>query len=137
MKALLLTLSLLACAPRQGPWVVSGADPALSAQALALVDAAKVVMPGSYGLTHGGRIFLAPDIWALCYPGSQAPPRYVLTGCEGQGAVYVRWPLGACPDLTCSALPHELGHLGLNAPSDDQANAMGLLIVQEFRRAVK
>jgi hypothetical protein len=49
--------------------------------------------------------------------------------------VAVAWPPPfACADLLCSALPHELAHVG-GAATEDAANAGALLVVQEWRRA--
>ena len=134
MRPLLLALLLSACAPARGPWTVrapvTGLDPALDAQAHALVEAAGRVYPTDR-YQAGGLIILAPEINRLCFPTYTGP--LVVTGCLGVGAIYIRWPLGTCPDLTCSALPHELAHLG-GAETDDAANAGGLLIVQEYRK---
>jgi hypothetical protein len=100
-------------------------------QAIALTEAAKRVMPGS-PLDLGGEIRLLPAINDLCYPG--VPTTYVITGCLAKGGIYVRWPLGTCADLTCSALPHELCHIGQGYKTrEDTADACALLVVKDYR----
>ncbi len=136
VRPITLALLLASCVSAQGPWTVRdparGVDPALDAQAHALIEAAGRVYPADR-YQAGGLVILAPDVTHLCFPTYTGP--LVVTGCLGTGAIYIRWPLGACADLTCSALPHELAHLG-GAESDDAANAGGLLIVQEWRRSL-
>jgi hypothetical protein len=136
MKTLLAALALAGCVsgPKPGPWVVSATTDASTArQALALVDAAKRLMPDS-PLEYGGDIRLLPDINALCYPHLQTD--MVISGCLNS-AVYVRWPLRGCADLTCSALPHELCHVGQGYTSTDvTAGACALLVTQEYRRGM-
>ena len=133
MRPLALALLLAACAPARGPWTVRdparGVDPALDAQAHALVEAAGRVYPADR-YQGGGLIVLAPEINKLCFPTYTGP--LIVTGCLGVGAIYIRWPMPGCPDLTCSALPHELAHLG-GADGDGAADAGGLLIVKEYR----
>ncbi len=132
-----VALLLAACAPARGPWTVrapvTGLDSALDAQAHALIEAAGRVYPAAR-YQGGGLIVLAPEINRLCFPGVDLG-RLVVTGCLSQSGIYVRWPVGTCPDLTCSALPHELAHLG-GADGDGAADAGGLLIVQEWRRSL-
>lgn len=137
MRPLALAFLLAGCATGQTPqpWTVAGTASSEEArQALALVDAAQVVYPDVPLKTWGRRIFLAPEIGGLCY-GLPAPSG--ISGCADPGNVYIRWPHGACADLTCSALPHELSHLGMQGNGTEaQADAGALLIVLEYRRGV-
>ena len=135
MRPLALALLLASCAGPRGPWTVrapqTGLDPALDAQAHALIEAAGRVY-GAEPYQAGGLIILAPEINALCFPGVDLG-RLVVTGCVGTGAVFIKWPMPGCADLTCSALPHELAHVG-GADSDGAAEAGALLIVKEYRK---
>lgn len=119
--------------PRPQPWTVAGTASSEEArQALALVEAAAVVYPETPLRTWGRRILLAPEVGALCYG---LPPSAGIAGCSDLTTVYVRWPHGACGDLTCSALPHELAHIGQQGNgTEPQADAGALLIVLEYRR---
>lgn len=131
----LIALLLAGCAsgPKPQPWTVAGTASSEEArQALALVDAAQVVYPDVPLKVWGRRIVLAPEVGVLCYG---LPPSAGISGCADVENVYVRWPHGACPDLTCSALPHELAHLCTNGGTETQAAAGALLIVKEYRRA--
>lgn len=147
-RAIPIALLLAACAAPRGPWVVQGvASSAEELQAIALAEAAKRVLPDAKDwLAGGGTIYLFPDVsWACPVPAGR-----VATGCSETGAIFVLWPhprCGPADDLTCSALAHELAHLGLargggmfggavDLATDDQADAGALLIVQEYRRSL-
>jgi hypothetical protein len=95
-----------------------------------MAEAARRVYPGRYGC---GVVHLAPEIAALCY-GPQVDRCWVVNGCLMRDGVAVRWPLPGCADLGCTALAHELAHYA-GAPSEGAADAGGLLISQEYRRA--
>lgn len=143
-----LALLLCACAAPRGPWVVQGvASREEEIQALALAEAARRVLPDAKDwLSAGGTIYLSPDIsWACPVPTGR-----VAAGCSEPGAIFVLWPhprCGPAADLTCSALAHELAHLGLakgggvfggpvDLATEDQADAGALLVVQEYRRSL-
>ena len=143
MPLILALLLLAGCATPRGPWVVQGVASAdEEAQALALVEAAKRVLPDEKGwLAQGGTIWLFPDVSFACAVPAPLKP----AGCCEPGRVWVRWPHGSAADLTGSALPHELAHLGLasgggfsgplDLVSEARADAGALIVVQEYRRA--
>jgi hypothetical protein len=143
VRLALAILALTACATPRGPWTVQGvASSDEEAQAIALVEAAKRVLPDEKGwLAAGGRIWLGPDVAFACAVPAPLKP----AGCAEPGAIWVRWPHGAAADLTASALPHELAHLGLasgggfsgppDLVSEARADAGALLVVQEYRKS--
>lgn len=141
----LVLLALTACATPDGPWRVSGLGVSddTKAQALALVEAAKRVLPDDNGwLAQGGTIWLEPVISGACY----VPPPMLPTGCASPRSIWVLYPhpTGGL-DVTRGALPHELAHLGLasgggfagplDLVSEERADAGALLVTQEYRRA--
>ena len=138
---------LLGCTTPNAPWYVSGLDAtdATRKQAADLVEAAKRVTPDKKGwLAWGGTITFLPDLTGYC----SVPQGKIPTGCAQAQRLWILWPHPACTggaDLACSALPHELCHLGLasgggfsgplDLVSDERADACALLVVQEYRRA--
>ncbi len=140
MPLIIALLLLVGCATPKGPWVVQGVASAdEEAKALALVEAAKRVLPDEKGwLAWGGTIWLQPDLTGIC----SVPPPKVPTGCASPQAIWVLYPhpVGGY-DLALGALPHELCHLGLarggafggplDMATEDQANACALLVRKE------
>lgn len=136
----LIALLLAGCAttPKPGPWSVATApDAVTAAQALAIVDAAKTLYPGT--LEYGKVIRLLPDIDVPCWGAPAQPGGLVTAACFREADLFVKWPHPKCPagaDLTCSAEAHELCHLALRGEATElQADACGLLVAQEWRRS--
>jgi hypothetical protein len=128
-------------------WTVVGGSVDQAAQAQQLVSAARSVLPDLKGyLAAGGRIVLSAALEPAPKGRCFAPPPRQLSGCSGPGRIEVLWPHPRCAagaDLTCSALAHELAHLGLasgggyagpvDVVSEERAEAGGLLIIQRWR----
>lgn len=142
----LIVLLAVGCATSHGSWSVAGGTLEEHAQAVAIEAAAERVTPDRKGwLAQGGVITLLSTLDGIC----PVPTAKSASGCSAPMFVWVLWPHPKCPagaDLTCSALAHELCHLGLergggvlggavNTGPDDQADACALLVNQEYRSA--
>jgi hypothetical protein len=119
-------LLALGCPGPPPGWTVSGGTPAQQAQALELLDAARVVAPGSLAGDGGIGIVTSGEIPMYCLQ--------LAAGCaystpSGRAVVVCL----DVPDLTLSALPHELAHLALNSRDQVAADQVGALIVAEYR----
>ncbi len=143
MPLILALLLLAGCATPKGPWVVQGVASAdEEAKALALVEAAKRVLPDEKGwLAWGGTIWLQPDLTGIC----SVPPPKRPTACTSPRSIWLLYPhpVGGL-DVLGSALPHELCHLGLatggafsgplDLKSDTEADACAARVLEEYRR---
>jgi len=141
VRLALLALLAAGCAhapARPTAWTVTGGTPEEQAQALAIVQAAVRLYPS----LPPQEVHLLPAIDRPCgYRLPEPDGVYHYAGCVASG-VWVLWPHPRChPDLTCSALSHELCHLALNVWGNDKesqgrVDACALLITQEYRRAI-
>lgn len=134
MKRLAMLLVVLAaCGPHtKAGWTVINATPEQEVQAQDLVTAARVATGAEL---RGGFIILVTTPYGLD-GGCPLPPGYThISGCAigDQLSVLIAPPLLG-PDLTTTALPHELGHLACATDDEAQANACGARIVQEYQR---
>ena len=124
---ILLFLSACATPPPQG-WTVTGGTPTQQVQALDLLGMGRNLHPGTLGGDGGIAIVSPSDMLTYClgpYNGC------AYTSPEGRATAVVL----DVPDLTLSALPHELCHLISNTDSQVSADTCGTEIVTFYRKA--
>lgn len=129
-----LPLLLLAgCLHAPQRWAFINATPEQEAQAEGLIRAARVVTGAELG---GGSIRLETKPYGLDGTCGVSLPDHV-AGCTYYGIEpeieVLIMPPRFGPDLTTTALPHELCHAALG-PGEAQADACGALVVQEYGR---
>lgn len=153
MPLILALLLLVGCATPRGPWVVRDHLPEeFGPQTLAMIEAAKAVTPDAKGwLARGGTVWWHSGSETVLDSYCGARPGAIITGCSFPGRVDVLfWPWAPLnhgtnpPDITRTALAHELCHIGLETgggyggpvriPSEEQADACALLVIQEYRK---
>jgi hypothetical protein len=143
MRAIVLVfLAFTGCyTVHPAPWVLSGPLTAEQTdQAQRIVAASKIVCPDANDyLKKGGKIIFAAGPYALD-GACPVPVGYHVAGCDEPGRVDVLLDptTGHGPDLTTTALAHELCHLGLEKgmtlASEGQANACAVLVHAEAAR---
>lgn len=131
IRFLPLVLLLAGCIQPPTGWTVLNGTSAQEAEAQALVAATRAVtgqpMPS-------GVINLVTKPYGL--DGTcNVPPPYHVAGCSyGDSLAVLIMPPLLGPDLTATALPHELCHAALGA-GEAQANACGAKVVIEYQKS--
>lgn len=127
LRLLVLALALTGCLSPPPGWTVTGGTPAQQAQALQLLEAARVVAPGSLQGDGGVGIVGPYDLPFYCLSCA--------AGCayfsDGRPVVVVLDQ----PDISAGALPHELAHIIRRSSDEQAADQLGAVILAEYRRA--